>query len=78
MWWSERVKRTASNCAVLKIGPGGDSSVNAQPLRSSDKIGVGIDRDDRESILKQARREFALNHNRSPARAAHSLGVIAE
>ena len=44
---------------VLKIGPGGDSSVNAQPLRSNDKIGVGIDRDERDSILKQARRQLA-------------------
>ena len=45
--------------SVLKIGPDRDSSVNAQFLGSGDKIGVIIYRDQSDSILKEARRQFA-------------------
>jgi len=57
--------------SIGKIGPGGDSSVDAQLLRSGDRIDVLIDRDERDSILNQAHRQFA----RSTTDLQHAPGT---
>jgi ADP-L-glycero-D-manno-heptose 6-epimerase len=57
------VKRTSEEDSVelpfVKIGPGSISSVHAELPRGSNTIRFTIDRDDRQSVLAQACRQFA-------------------